>query len=218
VSASRHKECDERVRRDTARRGNQQALGPEPRPARLATHRVSRRRRCSPDKMKIFAGVHYYLSPSLDEETSTQLGVLLDQHGAAPKDALDGATHVITNSKLFEGWQDAPKDAAVVTVSSLYNMPFTNADSLFPVILGRAVCRSRQDATVREAGHLNFSCCTQGWSRTELYSAEPGKIFSGVVACAADVCSLLRPPSTHLTACHSSRPPTLRSCPARSVP
>lgn len=68
--------------------------------------------------MGLFSDVAYILSSSLSVVDQKQLSANLDANGAT-RSPLEDATHIITNSLEFEGWQNAPKNAEVVTVSGL---------------------------------------------------------------------------------------------------
>ena len=67
--------------------------------------------------MVIFSGVTYILSSSLRTSDQEFLSGLLDANGAT-RGSLEDATHVISDTLEFEGWQSAPEKAEVVTVSS----------------------------------------------------------------------------------------------------
>lgn len=66
--------------------------------------------------MAIFDGVRYYLSPSISPDQTTLLYNLLEDHGAVQEELSD-ASHIVTDSDRFEGWQSIEEDVAVVTVS-----------------------------------------------------------------------------------------------------
>lgn len=66
--------------------------------------------------MKLFDTVHYYLSPSLTPEHRELLKHLLINNGAEPAEGVKDATHIVTNSDKFEGWQSIGGDVNVVTV------------------------------------------------------------------------------------------------------
>ncbi|KAG6829223.1 hypothetical protein H0H87_012209 [Tephrocybe sp. NHM501043] len=109
--------------------------------------------------MHLFVGVHYFLSTSLPEARVDELSHVLDRNGGIRADSIDdkSLTHLITNSNSFERWQDI--------------------------------------ATRQEAGKL--AIITDKWVDKSLllgklqdpsfYSADPAMIFSGVVACAAEL-------------------------------
>ena len=65
----------------------------------------------------IFNGVSYHLSSSLPPSRAQELDVVLINNGATPADSLATATHVVTNSNQFEGWQNVAENTLVVTVS-----------------------------------------------------------------------------------------------------
>ena len=65
--------------------------------------------------MLLFLDVKYCLSSSLDTETQSRLSLALADNGAT-RVPLEEATHVITNSIQFEGWQTVADGVFVVTV------------------------------------------------------------------------------------------------------
>jgi hypothetical protein len=70
-----------------------------------------------PEAMGLFSGVAYILSSSLRADDQNLLSANLDTNGAT-QSSLKDATHIITDTLEFEGWELAPKHAEVVTVSS----------------------------------------------------------------------------------------------------
>ena len=66
--------------------------------------------------MGIFSGVAYTLSSSLRASDQESLSEFLDANGAA-RSTVEDATHIISDTLEFEGWQSAPENAEVVTVS-----------------------------------------------------------------------------------------------------
>ena len=65
----------------------------------------------------IFREVKYFLSTSLPRVRQEELSEILDANGAQHV-ALRDATHVVTDSHVFEGYQTVSEDVAVITVSS----------------------------------------------------------------------------------------------------
>lgn len=65
--------------------------------------------------MPIFDEVLYHLASSFSPQRKAELSNVLEANGASPE-PLSTATHVITNSNRFEGWQSVGDDVAVVTV------------------------------------------------------------------------------------------------------
>ncbi|KAF6753926.1 hypothetical protein DFP72DRAFT_1127657, partial [Ephemerocybe angulata] len=65
--------------------------------------------------MKLFDSITFHLSPSLRHETRDLLQHVLLANGAAAAGTLGDATHVITNSNRYEGWEGVGADVAVVT-------------------------------------------------------------------------------------------------------
>ncbi|KAF8058683.1 hypothetical protein FPV67DRAFT_1523362 [Lyophyllum atratum] len=109
--------------------------------------------------MHLFEGVRYFLPPSLPEIRVAELSQVLDSNGATPVDSIDDSTltHFITNSNTFERWQEV--------------VAREEAGSLL-VVTDKWVDRSVL------LGKLQPPSC---------YSADPAMIFSGVVACAAEL-------------------------------
>ena len=66
--------------------------------------------------MGIFSGVAYTLSSSLRASDQKSLSELLDANGAT-RGPVEDATHIISDTLEFEGWQSASENAEVVTVS-----------------------------------------------------------------------------------------------------
>lgn len=66
--------------------------------------------------MGIFSGVAYTLSSSLRASDQEYLSGILDANGAT-QSSLENATHIISDTLEFEGWQSASENAEVVTVS-----------------------------------------------------------------------------------------------------
>ena len=66
--------------------------------------------------MGIFSGVTYALSSSLRASDQKFLSDHLDANGAT-RNPLEDATHIVSDTLEFEGWQSAPENAEVVTVS-----------------------------------------------------------------------------------------------------
>lgn len=75
--------------------------------------------------MSIFSRVKYHLSPSLPPELQSNLSYALEANGAT-KVALGKATHIITDSNQFEGWQTVQDGVAVVTVRNCMISRYTN--------------------------------------------------------------------------------------------
>jgi hypothetical protein len=65
--------------------------------------------------MLLFLDVKYYLSPSLPQELQSKLSIALADDGAT-RVPLDEASHVITNSNQFEGWETVADTVLIVTV------------------------------------------------------------------------------------------------------
>ena len=65
--------------------------------------------------MGLFSKVAYTLSSSLRAHDQKSLSAHLDANGAT-RSSLKDATHIITDTLEFEGWESAPNEAQVVTV------------------------------------------------------------------------------------------------------
>jgi len=61
---------------------------------------------------KPFEGVLYKISPTLALQRE-RLVQVLEANGATEAKSMSEATHVLTDSLVFEGSEDAPKDALV---------------------------------------------------------------------------------------------------------
>ncbi|KAG6916328.1 hypothetical protein DXG01_007310 [Tephrocybe rancida] len=109
--------------------------------------------------MHLFDGVRYFLSTSLPEERVNELSHVLDSNGAIRINSIDdeGLTHFITNSNSFERWQ------AVAT---------REEEGKLSVVTDKWVDKSLLLGKLQHPSH---------------YSANPAMIFSGVVACAAEL-------------------------------
>jgi hypothetical protein len=71
--------------------------------------------------MHLFSNVKYHASSTLSLDDLNIIESILDANGAAMV-ALAAATHIISTSLEFDGWQNAEKDVVIVTVSlSFYN-------------------------------------------------------------------------------------------------
>ncbi|KZT24310.1 hypothetical protein NEOLEDRAFT_1242555 [Neolentinus lepideus HHB14362 ss-1] len=101
--------------------------------------------------MHLFGDVYYFLPLCLSTSRREELTIVLDANGATAVD-LDQATHVITNSHNFEGWQTVAGDVAVVS----------------DYWVDRSVILAKKQPP-------------------QWYSPDPAMIFSGVVACSADL-------------------------------
>ncbi|KAI5892963.1 uncharacterized protein SCHCODRAFT_01165414 [Schizophyllum commune H4-8] len=66
-------------------------------------------------KKPLFHSVVYYISPSLRSSRREQLQAALDAHGAHASKTIGDATHIITDTARFDGWQEANEGAEIVT-------------------------------------------------------------------------------------------------------
>ncbi|KNZ74024.1 BRCT-containing protein 1 [Termitomyces sp. J132] len=109
--------------------------------------------------MHLFDGVRYSLSTSLSESRINELSHVLDSNGASCVQSIDDAalTHFITNSNSFEGWQE---------------IATREEEGYLVVVTDKWVDKS---LILGKLQHSSF------------YSADPAMIFSGVVACAAEL-------------------------------
>ncbi|EJD41925.1 hypothetical protein AURDEDRAFT_68088, partial [Auricularia subglabra TFB-10046 SS5] len=62
----------------------------------------------------LFAGVAYYLSPTLAPDARTGLSYLLETNGAQSV-SIKEATHVVSDTDAFDNWRDASKSVHIVT-------------------------------------------------------------------------------------------------------
>jgi hypothetical protein len=136
--------------------------------------------------MHTFIGVSFFLASSLSPEERIALRDLLETHGASAA-PLEDATHVITHTPDFEGIGTVSDKAAIVTVRGLRCMSCTWSAHNSQEAVGRAFYSTGQGVTVRATFKL-YRCLLQLYYSPGGYSPNPDKIFSGVVACAAEVC------------------------------
>ncbi|KAJ7901920.1 hypothetical protein B0H14DRAFT_3723932 [Mycena olivaceomarginata] len=66
---------------------------------------------------QLFSGVKFYIPETLSQERSSQLTHAIESNGGERADTIQSATHIITNSHRFQGWQDAED---VTTVSDFW--------------------------------------------------------------------------------------------------
>jgi hypothetical protein len=71
--------------------------------------------------MQLFNSIRYYLSPTLTPEKREFLQYTLENNGAKAA-GLSEATHVVSNSDRFEGWQDVGEECVVVTVRIIHHL------------------------------------------------------------------------------------------------
>ncbi|TFK70491.1 hypothetical protein BDN72DRAFT_958770 [Pluteus cervinus] len=67
--------------------------------------------------MALFEGIKFHISLSIPDQKRTQITSLLSSNGATEVDDVQEATHIISNSHRFEGWQDVDPETEVVTDS-----------------------------------------------------------------------------------------------------
>lgn len=67
--------------------------------------------------MPLFDSITYHLSETLTPSTHARVASLLSLNGATPS-SVDEATHIVSNSAQFEGWEKAK--GVVATVSPLH--------------------------------------------------------------------------------------------------
>jgi hypothetical protein len=65
--------------------------------------------------MPVFDEVSFVVSPSLPLHSQRDISHLLLVNGAAIAASINEATHIISNTNRFEGWQNIPDTLAVVT-------------------------------------------------------------------------------------------------------
>lgn len=61
----------------------------------------------------------YHVSPSLSNQRHKYLVEVLNANGAVAAPTIKEATHVITDSLAFDGWQDVPASVPVISVSNV---------------------------------------------------------------------------------------------------
>jgi hypothetical protein len=109
-------QSDTEIERWRARVDQRVASGPVRRDACDWTRLTFLRPQLAP-AMGLFDGVSYKLIPAPDPLYTQQLANLLNTNGGIPADTLEEATHVISDSDRFDGWEKVPSDIPVVTVS-----------------------------------------------------------------------------------------------------
>ncbi|EGN97163.1 hypothetical protein SERLA73DRAFT_161344 [Serpula lacrymans var. lacrymans S7.3] len=121
--------------------------------------------------MPVFDNIKYHLPLSLPSDRRNELSSVLDINGARLV-SLDRATHVITNSSQFEGWQDIADGVFVISDKWVDRSIIMGKSQPFVFLFASTnICK---DLTVN-------------WYREQYYSADPAMIFSGIVACATDL-------------------------------
>ena len=80
--------------------------------------------------MSLFAAVNFYIASSIPQKRQIEVASSLEFNGATPVDTPEEATHVITNSDRFNGWQDVKQGAVIVTVSRYLKLVFLSVESL----------------------------------------------------------------------------------------
>jgi hypothetical protein len=98
---------------------------------------------------------------------------------------LKDAAHIITNSHRFEGSGEVEAGVNVVTV----RVPCFWSSALFDLFvgpMGRSVACVGENATVSPC--IFYLTLSNALYRPQFYSSDLTMIFSGVVACAAEVC------------------------------
>ncbi|KAG6880099.1 hypothetical protein C0992_006373 [Termitomyces sp. T32_za158] len=120
--------------------------------------------------MHLFDGVHYFLSTSFSEGRTNELSHVLDGNGASIAESIDDSslTHFITNSNSFERWQE-----------------IATREEEGKLVVVTEQMRDFQDKWVDKSILLGKL------QNASFYSADPAMIFSGVVACAAEVRTIL---------------------------
>ena len=134
--------------------------------------------------MGIFSGVAYTLSSSLRANDQKYLTDILDVNGAT-RSPLKEATHIISDTPEFEGWQSAPENAEVVIVSGHGPRPIISSDICIAQ-MGRAIHCAGKAPDVRSKYSAGGPRWLTNGARPKYYSADPSMLFSGVCACATD--------------------------------
>lgn len=60
--------------------------------------------------------VNFYFASSMLQKRQIEAASSLESNGTTPMDTPEEATHIITNSNRFHGWQNVQQGAAIVTV------------------------------------------------------------------------------------------------------
>ncbi|KAJ7287447.1 BRCT domain-containing protein [Mycena rebaudengoi] len=113
--------------------------------------------------MPLFDPVRYYLPETLSSKRSSWISQALDSNGAQQAKSIDSATHIITNSSRFAGWQDLDGTAAVISdvwvertllLGELQPCHFYSVDPsmLFSGVVACPSGLSAQDVTIISAG------------------------------------------------------------------
>lgn len=75
----------------------------------------------------LFADVRYYLSPTLSKQTLQEFANILDVNEAEHVDRPQDATHVISNTDRFDGWESVPQSTVMVTVCPILFLLMKNS-------------------------------------------------------------------------------------------
>jgi hypothetical protein len=154
-----------------------------------------------------FVGVKYYIVPSIARELANQYRDVLgtscigsdihisvtessstDANGATSV-PLQSATHIITDTPLYEGFREIEgKDgvhAVTVTSSAVWSIDYS--DRFSSDNLDRQEHDHGQGTSVRSPHQQLRPSSSHSCVRPEYYSPDPALTFSGVVACAHEI-------------------------------
>lgn len=98
--------------------------------------------------MAMFSGIVYYLSPSLPPQTRSELQRALNANGGQEVDKPGSATHILTDTLQFEGWEDVPDNIVRVTVSNSFIVSFLRVLITISAEMGASVYRASEMARV----------------------------------------------------------------------
>lgn len=170
--------------------------------------------------MAVFDDVVYWLAESLPQDRQQLIANYLNLNGGRAASAIESATHIITNTAQFEGWNrlgNGEEDAIDAVAVSVSFLPFLGLSGLSCAGagadrnlraggMGRSVYHTRKSTAVGANISSLFHFPNIFERRPQFYSPDPAMIFSGITACATDVCplppfsALASDPRTQMTA------------------
>lgn len=137
-----------------------------------------------------FRSFKCYLPETLPPQRRSEITYVLECNFGEVVDAIHSATHIVTNSSRFDGWQNVDEDVKVVSVSPIVPpcLPYSPLNCIQDLWVDRCLVLGKAlpcvPLVMQTFPSLNFRI------RCEFYSADPAKIFSGVVACGSGVSRL----------------------------
>jgi hypothetical protein len=103
--------------------------------------------------MKLFRSVKHYLPETLPQERRSDLASVIESNGGQKAQTIHSATHIITNSYRFQGWQDVPQGVEIVTVRLKFTSPLQLSLNSHSGLVGRPHHDSWPTFAV---GHVNL--------------------------------------------------------------